>query len=197
MKNCFLIILSGILSTSGLKSQSIITEVGLSKHFVSKTDKYEQPNLHAQVRHIINSNFDYYITYSCIKQYWPFEYHVISQFGDPPEIYTRYMWGLDASINLIPLFTQDSVLNLGFAIGPSVRKRNESFFYDCHYTSGGWFECFINSTNDVDFGINCIIDFDFAIWKNIGVSMSSIFRIYESSVPTLSFNAGLQYKFIY
>lgn len=198
MRNWFIILFfsTTILNTQ-VFSQSIVLEIGASKSFVLQSDKYEQPNLAFQFKHKVASRFEYSVNYFCFKQYWPSEYHDISQFVDKEEIQWRYVHGMDLSVNFLPFIDRKYLTNFMLGFGPSIRYRQEELIYDCHYTVDGWPECLGYFTEDYDFGGNLIIDFDYILFHNIGLSISSALRIYDESVYSLSFNGGLIYKFYY
>lgn len=177
--------------------QSITLEIGGSKHFVPQSDKYEQPNLELQIRHKVLTRFEYSLDYYCFKQYWPTEYHDINQFVDKEEIQWRYVHGLDLSINILTFIDSIHFSNFMVGFGPSVRNRQEEIIYDCHYTVEGWPECLGYISEDFDFGGKLIFDFDYVLFRNIGLSLSSVLRIYDKSVPSFSLNGGLIYKFNY
>ena len=198
MRTCFgLLLFIATFLNSELYGQSITFEIGASKHFVPESDKFEQPNLNVQIRHKIKPKIEYSLAYSSIKQYWPSEYHDIDQFTDKEEIQWRFMHGLDLSMNFFPLIANNRFPNFMLGFGPSIRNRQEEIMYDCHYTFEGWPECMAYLTKDYDFGVNLLVDFDYTFIHNLGLSFNSILRVYDKSVPSLSFNGGIIYRFNY
>lgn len=119
-----------------LISQSLILNGGLSKHFIAKTVEYEQPNLNIQIQHKIFTKIEYHINYYAIHTYWPYSLHEIIQWeGDERELYTRQINGIDLNINVLTLLCKET--NFGFSVGPTFRRRYETGFELCQYTSGG------------------------------------------------------------
>lgn len=198
MRICFVVLFFiTTIFNSQLLSQSITLEIGGSKHFVPQSDKYEQPNLELQIKHKVLARFEYSLDYYCLKQYWQSEFHDINPFVDKEEIQWRNVHGFDLSINILPFIDNIHFSNFMLGFGPSVRNRQEEIMYDCHYTLSGWPECLGYITEDYDFGGDLIFDFDYVLFRDIGLSFSSVFRIYDDSVLSLSLNGGLIYKFNY
>lgn len=128
-----------------------------------------------------------------MKQYWNIPFHEFNQWTSPPELYFRSINGLDLSCNLSALIlNQDN--KISFLVGHSVRRRSELFFYDCHQ-NGFWYECLASSSLFYDIGCNVMLDADFLIWKQFGISSSANYRIYNGSITSISLNASIFYQF--
>lgn len=195
-KNYFLLVLSIVIFNVQLNSQSLVLEGGLSKHFVPKAGEYEQPNLHLKLKHNVSDKIEYQLNYYYIKTYWPYIEHTITPWqGDENELYSRKIHGIDLNFNIIPLFHPDT--NFGFNIGPTVRRRHETWFELCQYTSDGWMECFLYSETLYDIGLNFEINYQYFIWEKLGLGIGLIERICDSGPPSFSINGGVVYKFNY
>lgn len=193
-KSLFILILIIAAFNIELRGQSLIVEVGLSKHFIPEADEYEQPNLQIQLQHRFFEKFEYHLNYYSIKTYWPYVEHTITPWlGDEKEIYTRFIKGLDLNLNLFAFFYPKS--NLGFSVGPTFRKRSETGFELCQITLGGWMECFGYSEEFYDSGLNLELNYNYFIWQKLGAEISIMERFYNSGPSSFSINGGVIYKF--
>lgn len=190
------ILLSIFLSFNFVTAQSVTFEIGAAKHFVPKTENYEQPNLDIQIRHRILAKFEYSISYYTIQTFWPYPNHEILPWnGDPKELNIRDIYGLDLTYNLVPLLNESSKFGLG--IGPTLRLRDEIGFDLCQKTSEGWVECFYYRKKMVDEGLNLEGYFNYFIWSKIGLTACVKQRIYFEGPPSFSINLGVIYKLNY
>lgn len=189
----FLIISLAIFNLQ-LTSQSLVLEGGLSKHFIPKAIEYEQPNLHMRLQHRITEKFEYHLNYYSISTYWPFTAHLIIPWqGDEKEIYTRKVTGLDLNLNVLSLIYPET--NFGFSVGPTFRKRYETGFELCQFTTDGWMECFGYNETYHDLGLNFEVHYNYFIWEKLGLGVGFIERIYDSGPSSFSINGGVVYKF--
>jgi len=150
--------------------------------------------LHIQIQHKLFTKIEYHINYYAIHTYWPYSEHEIIQWeGDERELYTRQINGIDLNINVLTLFCTET--NFGFSVGPTFRRRYETGFELCQYTSGGWMEWFIYNETHFDMGINLEIHYNYFIWEKLGLGIGIIERIYDSDPSSFSINGGIVYKF--
>lgn len=179
-----------------LFAQSFTFEIGGTKHFVPKTENYEQPNLNVQIRHRISSKLEYSLSYYTIQTFWSYPDHEILPWnGDSKVLNIRDIYGVDLTCNLVPLIDEESKFGLG--IGPSIRLRDEIGFDNCQKTSEGFIECFYYREKMLDEGLSFEAYFNYLIWPKIGLSAGINQRIYVEGPPSFSINFGAIYKLIY